>query len=651
MVNKPTVITDAATSVGETWATLNGIVTDDGGADVTDRGYYYGSSADPASTGTRIEEGSGTGSFSYNVSGLAQGSDYYFVAYATNSAGTAFGLDEGFTTSSISGDIVIDIDGNEYPTVEIGDQLWMAENLKTTSYADGTAIPLVEGISEWDALSSTGKAYCWYDNSGANKHRYGGLYSWAAAMKGASSNIDNPSGIQGVCPSGWHLPSDEEWKQLDMVLGLSRADADLIGWPGTDEGGQMKEEGFGHWDSPNTGATNSSGFTALPGGYRYPDGTFNNEGYSTGYWTTTEENVPGAWIRYLNAANESRHRNINEKEYGFSVRCVKGNVFTESPSVNTLTISEVTDNNAVGGGEVISDGGAEVTSRGVCWSTSPSPTISSETTQNGKGIGAFVSTLIGLTASTTYYVRAYAINSVGTAYGGEMQFTTSTSGGNTVTDIDGNSYQTIVIGSQLWMAENLKTTRYADGEAIPLVEGSTEWDALTETDQAYCWYDNSSENRDIYGGLYTWAAAMKGMSSSDASPSGVQGVCPESWHLPSDEEWKQLEMYLGLSRAEADADGSYRGTDEGGKMKETGTDHWASPNTSATNESGFSALPGGYRNPSASFIDKTNYAYFWTSTEGGGTYGPHRQLHYESAGIGNYNHNKYAGLSIRCVGD
>jgi uncharacterized protein (TIGR02145 family) len=132
------------------------------------------------------------------------------------------------------------------------------------------------------------------------------------------------------------------------------------------------------------------------------------------------------------------------------------------------------------------------------------------------------------------------------------------SSSTTVTDFDGNVYNTITIGSQVWMAENLKTTHYSDGTAIPLVTGNSNWDTLTATSKAYCWYNDDVINKATYGALYTWAAAMNGAASVTTNPSGVQGVCPTGWHLPSDAEWTQLTDYLGGTGV------------AGGKLKESG---------------------------------------------------------------------------------
>ena len=218
---------------------------------------------------------------------------------------------------------VTDYDGNKYQTVKIGNQVWMIENLKTTHYADGTSIPLVEDNGTWDDLGYTDKAYCYYDNSSSIGHVYGALYTWAAAMNGESSSDNNPSGVQGVCPTGWHVPSDAEWKELEMFLGMSQETADSSRLRGTNEGGKMKESGITHWDSPNTGATNESSFTALPGGFRYSDGNFGYIGSSISFWSTMDYDSSDVWKRSLYYDNSKVGRYVSSKNLGFSVRCIK----------------------------------------------------------------------------------------------------------------------------------------------------------------------------------------------------------------------------------------------------------------------------------------------------------------------------------------
>jgi uncharacterized protein (TIGR02145 family) len=305
------------------------------------------------------------------------------------------------------------------------------------------------------------------------------------------------------------------------------------------------------------------------------------------------------------------------------------------PVLTTAAVSAITETTAECGGTITSDGGATVTARGVCWSTNASPTVADNTTTNGSGTGSFASSITGLTADTPYYVRAYATNSVGTGYGNAQSFATTDPW--TVTDYDGNVYQTVTIGAQEWMAENLKVTHYRNGDPIPNATDSMTWVGLTAG--AYCNYDNDEGLVATYGRLYNWYAV-------DDS----RNIAPEGWHVPTDADWKQLEMYLGMSQAEADSTG-WRGTDEGGKLKETGTTHWQSPNTGATNESGFSALPGGFRLYNGAFDGMGRYAPFWCSTEGDAGGGMYRRLSYGGSVVLRYYDLKRYGYSVRCVRD
>jgi len=256
----------------------------------------------------------------YAISATAKDNDDASVtAYITVLVDSPGGFNPDLSYGTLS-----DIDGNTYGTIEIGDQTWMAENLKVTHYADGSAIPLVTGEAEWEALAADAKAYCWYDNLSEYSDTTGALYTWAAAMNGLPGVDTIPSGIQGVCPDGWHMPSDSEWKVLEKTLGMSQAQADNYDWRGNDEGGQLKELGFSNWESPNTGASNSSGFTALPGGFRGNKGVFYSLGKYATFWTTHDQKgTDKAWYRTLYYGNERVYRQYNFKNQGFSVRCVQ----------------------------------------------------------------------------------------------------------------------------------------------------------------------------------------------------------------------------------------------------------------------------------------------------------------------------------------
>lgn len=196
----------------------------------------------------------------------------------------------------------------------------------------------------------------------------------------------------------------------------------------------------------------------------------------------------------------------------------------------------------------------------------------------------------------------------------------------TVVDIDGNVYNTVTIGTQVWIVENLKTTHYNNGTAIPLVTNDTTWSELTTS--GYCWYNNDDTTySNPYGALYNWHTVNTG------------NLCPTGWHVPADAEWTYLTNYLGGESV------------AGGKLKTTGTMNWNPPNTGATNESGFSALPGGFRAYDGSFYEMGDGAYFWSSTESGSDNAWYQLLYYYYEDLTHDNQIKNHGFSIRCLMD
>jgi len=218
---------------------------------------------------------------------------------------------DALETQMVLNNGVTDIDGNHYPIVKIGNQIWMTENLRVTKYPNGTAIPYITDSVEWGNLpnDNTGDAYSFYNND--KTIGYGALYTYAAAI-GDDWAYDNVTG-QGVCPDGWHLPTDAEWAELIDYLGGSAI-----------AGAKLKEAGTMHWSSPNTGATNESGFSALPGGYRFNgSGSFYGIGLFGNYWSATEINSSETWVRAIDYNLEAINRHNNSKAFGFSVRCIK----------------------------------------------------------------------------------------------------------------------------------------------------------------------------------------------------------------------------------------------------------------------------------------------------------------------------------------
>lgn len=198
-------------------------------------------------------------------------------------------------------DAIKDGDGNVYTSISIGTQTWLVENLKTTQYTDGSSVPLVSDDIAWQDLTEPGR--CWYDNNEeSNKNPYGALYNWYAVNTGK------------LCPVGWHVPSDEEWTALITFLG------------GEEEAsGKLRETGTTHWQSPNIEATNSSGFTALPGGFRTSAGIYEKKGEVGVWWSSTEVNgsPDDAWERYLVFDNTYAYRGADFKSLAFSGRCIK----------------------------------------------------------------------------------------------------------------------------------------------------------------------------------------------------------------------------------------------------------------------------------------------------------------------------------------
>jgi uncharacterized protein (TIGR02145 family) len=308
------------------------------------------------------------------------------------------------------------------------------------------------------------------------------------------------------------------------------------------------------------------------------------------------------------------------------------------PTLTTAPITCITQTSSLSGGNITSDNGSKIIARGVCWGTSVNPSTSDNKTTDGTDTGNFVSNLTGLIGNTLYYVRAYATNSLGTQYGDQLSFTTYAL---TVSDIDGNLYNAVLIGTQLWMSENLKTTKYNNGDLI----GTTPTpftDITSEYTPKYQWaYDGNEDNVSNYGRLYTWYAIAD-----------TRNVCPINWHVPNDAEWIVLELFAGMT-IEAANSVEYRGTDQGLKLKSK--QGWNS-NGNGTDIYGFSAIPGGYRNYRGTYSDIGDYGCYWVFDNIAiGYFGLYRGFGYNSMGIDRggpvpYG-ERHSGLSVRCLKD
>jgi uncharacterized protein (TIGR02145 family) len=306
------------------------------------------------------------------------------------------------------------------------------------------------------------------------------------------------------------------------------------------------------------------------------------------------------------------------------------------PSISTVEITGITQTTAVSGGNIIDDGGAGITARGVCWCLDPNPDIGDSKSEDGTGDGSFTSNITGLDPNTTYHVRAYATNTAGTGYGSEMSFTTLEELTEAV-DADGNVYPTVTIGAQEWYAKNLRTTKYKDGTNIPTGHSNFEWTRLSTPAYAiyphgsFSEFNSNAEVLNAYGALYNWYAVNTG------------NLCPTGWRVPDDEDWSALASYVGGASV------------AGGKLKSTRTSpethpRWDSPNTNAADVYGFSALPGGNRLFSSGvFRDAGGNGGWWSSSQESETNAWSYYMYAYFGDVGRYDVSKNYGNSVRCM--
>lgn len=313
--------------------------------------------------------------------------------------------------------------------------------------------------------------------------------------------------------------------------------------------------------------------------------------------------------------------------------------------ITTTSAANITNTNATSGGNITSDGGSAIIERGVCWSTTTNPTIANSHTSDGSSVGVFTSNITGLTAGTLYFVRAYATNANTTGYGNQITITTIGGGGSgscaggpsTVTDIDGNVYNVVSIGNQCWMKENLKTTHYKNGVAIPTGLSDAQWQNTTSG--ACADYINNPANSTVYGKLYNWYAI--------ADP---QGLCPTGWHEPEDWEWNVLVKTIDPS-ADTTCNFCSQSAIAGGAMKEIGITHWVSPNTGATNSSGFTGLPSRFRYANGAYDSTGADGFWWSATRNSTSSAYYRYLTYDGSNVYRNDYNKAGGFAVRCVRD
>jgi|GEM_PF-1529063 len=488
----------------------------------------------------------------------------------------------------VCGNNLVDTRNNKaYTTVQIGTQCWMAQNLdvgtKITSCTNGFVSGTTSCTSGGDTVKNQGTScssiqkYCYSDNE-SNCTTYGGLYQWNQAMCGSTT-----PGDQGICPTGWYLPTDADQYILENYLkdsGQTCSSTRASTFECVSAGTKLKTGG-------------SSNFNLALGGLRHNLGYFLNVSVDSFLWSSDYGTSSVTTARYLTSSSAGVGRMTSMgKEYGFPVRCIKKGA-PYSPTIGTATAVGATSV-SVAFTAPISNGGSAVTSYTV--------------TSNPGGIIATGAsspiTVSGLTSGTAYTFTVTATNALGTGPSSSASNSVTpvwTCGRDNVADSrDGKSYTTVLIGSQCWFKENLT---YIDG----ICNTKT---FINGTDNGYC-------VAGAYGWLYQWS-----LTSASAA------FCPSGWHVATDGEFTTLANYLGGESV------------AGGPMKETGTTYWASPNTGATNSSGFSGRAEG----------GNQEVLYWTSSDG--LYGFDawaRKLNYSSTYAARNDPSKFARLPIRCL--
>ncbi|NSW93969.1 MAG: fibrobacter succinogenes major paralogous domain-containing protein [Bacteroidales bacterium] len=605
----PVVTTASVTAITQISAVSGGNVTNDGGAGVTARGVCWSTTANPTVANNKTTDGTGIGSFTSNLTGLTAGTVYYVRAYATNSAGTGYGNQVTFTTSAVAG-----------------------ATITTTAVTSITTNSAVSGgtITGDGGAQVTARGVCWSTSVNPtvadSKTSDGtGTGSFTSNLTGLTPNTTYYVRAYAVNSAGTVYGNQVSFTTEQIKLAtVTTADVTSVTSSSAVSGGEVVSDGGG--------AVTARGvcWGTLPA--PTTAGSKTTDGAGTGSFTSNIAGLEPGKTYYVRAYAVNNAGTAYGNEISF-------NTPSELAVVSTSQVNMITTNSAVSGGNVLSDGGSSVTARGVCWSTNSTPTVSDSHTTDGSGTGSFSSSITGLNPNTTYYVRAYAVNSVGTAYGSVISFTTQPAT-TTVTDVDGNVYNTVTIGSQVWMTENLRVTHYRNGDPIITGLSDNEWSSTTSG--AFSIYNNVPSNSKVYGNLYNWYAVTDS-----------RGLCPVGWHTPTNAEWETLTTYLinnGFGYG-----GS--GNDIGKSMAMTsGWDESIVPGTvgheqSGNNSSGFSALPAGFRNYTGAFSYLGTMGFWWSSTETTSDYALSRFLQNTLPGLENPAYDKNKGLSVRCVKD
>ena len=563
--------------------------------------------------------------------------------------------------SSVAGriDSVKDHEENWYKVVEIGNQCWLAENMRATTEPTDPTISIVFNSSV--GTSSTEPRAFYYLNDEANYAKYGALYNFPATMNYTG---DLPAFVhphRGICPEGWHVPEDAEWTTMEKTVApdgtglhnnltvaslLNNAD-----YQASNTDLAVRLSSGNDWDgngyagiTPNSydnSSRNSTGFSALPAGdYRNAFYDINQNAYFMSSTIWNYNSTPLVICRGLYSMYSGMNRNAYNLTSYYSLRCVRntpasatinfhangGTGTMEAMSVTTMTNTVLSANSFTHEGNWAFTG----------WNTK----------MDGTGTAYDDQAHIVPTESITLYAQWHTwcdASSVRAQSGSDQSHEHAYNGAadkiDSVYDHQGNRYAVVQIGNQCWLKENMRATTKLDGTSILQNPAS----GSSNTEQRAYFYSNDSSNYVKYGCLYNWPAAMNGVTNE-----GARGICPQGWHVPSDAEWRTLATNAGVGQDSGTGLGKLTG---GCDWSSNGSGSQSYPgNYSYTdrNSTGFSALPAGYYY-SSSFSEVGTDAYFWSATSNDNSNAYRWNFYYKKEFVGPYGTNRSYGFSVRCV--
>jgi uncharacterized protein (TIGR02145 family) len=563
-LNTPTVSsTTAASSITSSSATSGGTISADGGDAVTTRGIVYGTSA--GSSTYSVTSGSGTGTFTSNLTGLTPATTYYVRSFATNSVGTVYGTEISFNTNAIAPTVSATavpasitgssatsggtISSNGGATVTVSGVVWSTTSTPTIALATKTINGTATGTYT-SSLTGLAPATLYY------------VRAYATNSIGTSYGPERYFTTLAIAPTISGTAS---------ATSITSSTATTGGTITSDGGATVTSRGVVYGTT-----TGSSTFSVT-------------SGTGTGTYTISLTGLLPATTYYVRSFATNSVGTVYGTETNFTTVAI-------APTLTTTAASSITKYAATSGGTITSNGGSVITVSGICWSTSATPTTSDSKTTDGTTSGTFTSSITGLTAGTTYFVRAYATNAIGTSYGVAQSLTTlSTAPAQT----------TVLIGTQRWTDKNLNVANYRNGDAITYAANAAQWAAANAAGEgAYTYLKYASgDGGATYGKLYNWYAV-----------NDSRGLAPTGYHIPTRAEWTTL-----------------RGTQpENGKTLKSNTTDWSASfnnvnnyitfipdanysNYNGTNSTGFNALPGGSLFPNGT---NGNYgsASLWTAT-------------------------------------